>query len=204
MTHRRDFAIPFGRFQFGVRFRPAMGRAFLCAPVQELTNRIVSLDALWGRGASRLEQQLAESRSVGQAMARVETVLEGILGDPTPYGPVERTAEWLVAHHGLVSVDDLAQNAGLSARQFRRVCLDASGLTPKRLVRVIRFRHLLARIPPDGRPGERIDWAQLALECGFYDQAHLINEFREFAGASPAEYAAQHLVSPPAAAEAAD
>ena len=196
MTSRRDFAIPRGRFQFGVRFRPAMGRAFLRAPVQELTNRIVSLDALWGRAARLLERQLAEAGSVGQAMARAEKVL----GEAPALKPLERAATWLLAQRGQVSVDDLARSAGISARQFRRVCLEASGLTPKRLARVIRFRHALQQ----AHAGRSIDWAQIALDCGYFDQAHLINEFRELAGTTPAEYAARFIVPPATVFAAAD
>jgi transcriptional regulator GlxA family with amidase domain len=197
MTHRRDFAIPSGRFRFGVRFRPALGRAFLRAPLLELTDRIVPLGALWGRAARSLEQQLAEARSIGQAIARAESFLGGA---PAP-SPIERAATWLLARRGQVSVDDLARSAGLSARQFRRLCMDASGLTPKRLARVIRFRHALVRAQQSGWP---IDWAQLALDCGYFDQAHLINEFHEFAATTPAEYLTTHTLQPAAVAVAAD
>ena len=196
MTHRRDFSIPAGQFQFGVRFRPAMGRAFLRMPLAELTDRVLPLDAVWGSAARRLEQQIAEARSVGQAMARVEN----LLGNPPAPGPVERAAAWLIKQNGQVCVDDLARAAGLSARQFRRVCLEASGLTPKYLTRVMRFRRALARIEP-GRP---VDWARLALDCGYFDQAHFINDFRDFAGETPAEYAARRPAPPALIVQAAD
>ncbi len=200
MNCRQDFAIPSGRFQFGVRFRPATGREFLRAPVQELTDRIVPLEELWGRDGRRLEDQLAEARSLGQAIARAEN----FLGEAPALTPMEQAAAWLTAQRGQVSVDDLARSAGLSARQFRRVCLEASGLTPKRLARVIRFRHALVRAQ-SARPVSRpLDWAQLAVECGYFDQAHLINEFRELANETPAQYAANHLIAPQTIFQAAD
>lgn len=82
-------------------------------------------------------------------------------------------------------MDELAGAASLSARQFRRVCLERTGLTPKHLARILRFRHAAQR----ARPARRADWATIALDCGYYDQAHLINEFREFSGLPPAEFA---------------
>jgi AraC-like DNA-binding protein len=196
MTRRCNFAIPAGQYQFGVRFRPAMGRAFLRLALAELTDQILPLEDLWGSAARRLGQQIAEARSVGQAMARVEN----LLGDPPAPGPVERAVAWLVDQNGQVSVDDLARAAGLSARQFRRVCLEASGLTPKYLARVVRFRRALARV----EPGRSVDWAQIALECGYFDQAHFINDFRRFSGETPAEYAARRAAPPVLIVQAAD
>ena len=181
MTRPYEFALPAGRFVFGVRFRPAMARGMLRLPISELTDRSIPLDALWGNTARRLEEQLAEARSVGQAIARLEAHFASRLSDLPRTGPVERATEWLVASRGAAAVEEVAQNAGVSTRQFRRRCLDSSGLTPKRLARVLRFRHAVALV----QPGRLVDWANLALECGFYDQAHLINEFREMAGAPP-------------------
>ena len=82
----------------------------------------------------------------------------------------------------------------------RCISLKIRGLTPKRLARVIRFRHALAQ----AQRSRTVDWAQLALECGYFDQAHFINEFRELAGTTPAEYAATHLTAPAAFVVAAD
>ena len=60
------------------------------------------------------------------------------------------------------------------------MCLSETGLTPKFLARVLRFRHVLSRVETCA------SFADLALDCGYYDQAHCINEFREFAGRTPA------------------
>jgi AraC-like DNA-binding protein len=100
----------------------------------------------------------------------------------TPAISATQTAiDYMVRRKGRVSIDDLAEDAGLSSRQFRRQCLILSGLTPKRLCRVIRFRHALSQI------GSRQSWADLAQECGYYDQAHMINEFRELGGSTPCD-----------------
>lgn len=183
MTRPGKFALPSGRFVFGVRFRPGMARGFFQSPISALTDRRIPLDSLWGSAARQLEEQVGEARSVGQAIARLEAHLAPRLHALLPAAPVERATAWLVARAGAASIAEVAQNAGLSARNFRRLCLDATGLTPKRLARVLRFRHTVALV----QNRRTVDWAGLAVECGFYDQAHLINEFQEMAGAPPTQ-----------------
>jgi transcriptional regulator GlxA family with amidase domain len=86
-----------------------------------------------------------------------------------------RALQMLATAEGNRSLKEVAQAANLSPRQFRRRCFEETGLTPKHLSRVLRF---LRRAPERG-------WAHLAAECGYYDQAHLIRDFREFASSTP-------------------
>jgi transcriptional regulator GlxA family with amidase domain len=67
---------------------------------------------------------------------------------------------------------------------LRRVFFEQTGLTPKHFSRVIRFRHSLSVLTSR----KRGEWAQVALECGYYDQAHFDNEFRELSGYSPGQF----------------
>ncbi|SPF49679.1 Uncharacterized HTH-type transcriptional regulator in mcrB 3'region (fragment) [Candidatus Sulfopaludibacter sp. SbA4] len=87
----------------------------------------------------------------------------------------------MMERHGCVSIDEVADQCGLSARQFRRICLAQTGLAPKFLARVLRFRHALAQVHM-----HPCAFAHMALDCGYYDQAHFINEFRELSGRTPA------------------
>jgi AraC-like DNA-binding protein len=88
--------------------------------------------------------------------------------------------EAMAAAHGVVDIDWAATQAGMSARQFRRRCLEESGLTPKRLCRVLRFRRSFTLAA-----SRRLSWAAVAAETGYFDQAHLIRDFREFTGRTP-------------------
>jgi transcriptional regulator GlxA family with amidase domain len=109
-------------------------------------------------------------------------VLEESLPDPAEISPLQRALAWMRERHGCVSIDELAGQAGLSVRQFRRTCLAQTGLTPKVLARVLRFRHALAQVH-----AHPCAFAHMALDCGYYDQAHFINEFRELSGRTPAD-----------------
>jgi AraC-like DNA-binding protein len=81
--------------------------------------------------------------------------------------------------HGDIDLDWVARQAGMSERQFRRRCLEESGLAPKQLCRVLRFRRACEL------GGRGLPWGLIAAEAGYFDQAHLIRDFREFTGATP-------------------
>jgi AraC-like DNA-binding protein len=182
MTSARKFALAAGQIGFGVRFRPGMSQAFLPLPALEMTDQRIGLGDLWGSDARRLAQQISEAKS---PMRCIE-LMEARLRAPGGITVVQRLCASVVQQAGQVRIDDLAFQAGLSARQLRRLFLDQVGLSPKHFCRVIRFRSSLSRLPQAGRG----DWAQVALDSGYYDQAHFINEFREFSGYTPGEFAA--------------
>jgi len=164
---------------FGVRFHPGMSHVLMRVPVSILTDEIVDLESLWGQDGRAMEQRLADAVSLEERAASIEAML-----DPQPVEtPVQRAALWIVANRGDASADELARHAGLSARQFRRLCIEQTGVGPKMLCRVLRFRNAATQI--EAGP---TNWADFALAPGYYDQAHFINEFREFSGVTPAEY----------------
>jgi AraC-like DNA-binding protein len=180
MTRAQAFRIPGRQYTFGVRFRPGMASRVVRVPGTVAVDQAIPLADVWKRAAVReLLEQLEESRSPQNSIARFEAAL----GEPAPLDALDRVLAWLAETRGQASIDSLADAAGLSARQFRRLCTERTGLSPKRLARMLRFRHAagFANAP-------RRDWADVALTCGYYDQAHLINEFRELAGTSPAQF----------------
>jgi AraC-like DNA-binding protein len=105
---------------------------------------------------------------------------------------VERAVERLHRNGGALSVSALASSAGVSARQLRRRFEAAVGLSPKFLSRIVRLQGVLRNARGERRAngGEKVDWAAGAVEAGFYDLAHLINDFRDWTGMSPASYLA--------------
>jgi AraC-like DNA-binding protein len=187
MTRAQAFSIPARQSTFGVRFRPGMAARLLRVPGSLAVDQSIPLADIWKSVAVRdLLEQLAESSSPCESIARFEDAL----GDPAPLDPVEKAFALLAEARGQVSVDVLAGAASLSPRQFRRICTERTGLTPKHLSRVLRFRHAASHAQKNRR-----NWADVALECGYYDQAHLINEFRALSGVPPAQFSAL-VVSP--------
>jgi AraC-like DNA-binding protein len=90
------------------------------------------------------------------------------------------------------SIAQVTNQIGLSSRRFIDVFNDQVGLTPKLFCRVQRFQNVLRRI----RTGREVDWTGVALDSGYFDQAHFIHDFKAFSGLSPTAYAAhrtEHL-----------
>jgi AraC-like DNA-binding protein len=176
MTEQRSFDLAAGEQTVGVRLRPGMGGALLGAAPGELTDRILPAEDLWGGLARELEARLGEA----EASTWMPNLL-GALRRPADPGPVQRAIEAIVGSRGTVNLEWVARQANLSERQFRRRCMEESGLAPKHLCRILRFRH--AWELAQGR--ERREWAGIAADAGYFDQAHLIRDFREFTGAPP-------------------
>lgn len=176
MTAARHFSLACGSEMFGVRFRPAMAGLFVRASWEELVDGNIAAD-----GSKPLADQLQQHHG------RVEAVERWLRLVRNP-GPVQSIAGWIESGAGPATMDDLSRLAGLSTRQLRRVFLAETGLTPKYLCRVLRFRRAVQRMAETPRP----DFAALALDTGYYDQAHMINEFRHFSGGhTPAAWQAR-------------
>jgi AraC-like DNA-binding protein len=176
MTTERRFDLPARSPTLGIRFRPGMAGTFLGVAASELTDRTLALHDVWTRGARDLESRIGNARSLDAAVE----ILSGALRTPAgePHG-VQRAIAAIASAHGDIDLAWVARQAGLSARQFRRRCLEESGLTPKHLCRVLRFRRACAlAISP-------ADWAGIAAAAGYFDQSHLIRDFREFSGGTP-------------------
>jgi AraC-like DNA-binding protein len=178
MTAEQRYDLSAGTRMVGVRFRPGMAGRFLRAAPAELTDLAVPLEDLWGRSARDLKVRLDETRSAVECIRAITGQLRFPSGQP---GSVQRAVQALAAARGQVDLDEIARQANLSPRQFRRRCLEESGLTPKHLCRVLRFRYACELARAGGRP----EWPSIALEAGYFDQAHFIRDFREFTGKTP-------------------
>ena len=178
MTRYADYTLPAGQVLVGVRFRPGAWRAVFGIPADRMTDRIVPLEDLWGNRARRLLDRLAEARTPSEC-ARI------LSPPPSEPPPLQGAIAAMERFYGCISMDEMARHCGMSPRQLRREFLEQTGLGPKFLARVLRFRRAL-----ELSPQAEGDFAGLAVDCGYYDQAHLNREFREFAGRTPAAYAA--------------
>ena len=181
MTTPSAVDIPRGRGFFGVRFRPGMAAAFMPEAAQ-LNDRTEPLETIWGKTARVISGRLAESPSP-KLMAEI---MEGVLRPLDPPDSAGRALGRLADM--TVPLNCLASDAGLSERHFRRACAERAGVPPKYLRRILRFRRATDRLSAIRRNAAQPDWAQFAAACGYYDQAHLIREFHEFAGCTPGRF----------------
>jgi AraC-like DNA-binding protein len=173
---------PTGRVELlGIRFHPGGTSPFLRIPMSEVTDQVAELGGL----SSDLERKLLsvsqDLPSLGEKRAAVESALIVHLLMGTHDSPAMRLAARVVDSAGLISVDQLANDAGISSRQLERRFLREVGVGPKLLSRILRFQQVFRAV-------EHLDaaWASIAIECGYYDQAHLIRDFHQFAQQTPA------------------
>jgi AraC-like DNA-binding protein len=176
------------RAVLGVNFKPGGAFPVLGLPAGELQNGQVGLDVLWGPLGRRLRERLLDAPTVAGRFAIVEQALRARITRPPERHPAVALA---LQEFGRVAaaptVGEVTRQTGLSRRRFIEVFRDQVGLTPKVYWRLQRFRHVVQRV----HRSPRVEWAALALECGYYDQAHFIRDFRAFSGLSPSAYLAR-------------
>ena len=184
-----------------VNLTPLGAHRLLGTAMHELANRVVDLDDLLGPASARLSEQLAEAPRWAERLALVEAELAPRLADAEQAAPDVDWALRRLAADERTAVGDLCAEIGCSRRHLERRFRDRVGLSPAAYGRVVRFERAVARIDSrrrapwrdsdgDGLPAERGRWGELALECGYFDQAHMNRDFRAFAGATPGQLAA--------------
>jgi AraC-like DNA-binding protein len=166
----------------GVHFRPGGASGLLGAPPGELLDLHVALGDLWGVLAIELRERLCAACSTSERFRIVEYALIGRLPDGPHARSAIATAVRELDRPG-VAVGDVAGELQLSRRRFIEIFTRDVGMTPKRYARVRRFQRALSLATTSPSP----EWARLALECGYYDQAHLCREWAELTGLSPSE-----------------
>ncbi|MFI5508411.1 helix-turn-helix domain-containing protein [Mycobacterium sp. NPDC051804] len=175
-----------------VDLTPLGARRLLGMPMSELANRTVPIDDVFGRFGSELVQRVADAPDWPARFALIDAVIRARLADTEP---VDAAVAWsmhrITQSNGAVSISSLAAELGWSHRRLIARYRDAIGLPPKLVSRIVRFEQLTALVA--ARPA--IDWAGAAVECGFFDQAHLAREVRELADLTPTELRAQSVNS---------
>ncbi|WP_067469794.1 helix-turn-helix domain-containing protein [Actinomadura macra] len=170
----------------GVGFRPGGFRPFLNAPVSQITGRFLGVDEVFGAAGGALAGKLFATSDPGEALALLEAFIIGLAPEPDPSAArAAEVVERIAASPGLVRVDDLAADVGLTARSLQRLFHEYVGVGPKWVIR--RFRLLEAA--ERAVTGVGLDWSALAAELGYADQAHFTREFTAAVGSSPARYA---------------
>lgn len=170
----------------GIRFRTEGAAPFIPFPASEIANRVVELDQVWGLESRLLREAILESRTITAKFRILERFLLRIGRhrlEPRP--EVTYALKRLGDLPGPIRVREVADEIGMSQKHLIMLFERHVGLKPKGMHRVLRFLRALEEI--EGRA--EVDWAMLALDCGFYDQSHFIREFQAFSGITPTAYA---------------
>jgi AraC-like DNA-binding protein len=180
-AHSRWLDVQFARSSDLVVARFAIGgaHAWFGAAVAELADTVIDLELVW-------------------PVHRVEALRDRLAACPTLHGRIALLQHELLrtvaVDRSLVrstcaeiargcSIEAVAERAGVSTRQLLRRYVTEAGLSPARVAKIARFRRALARSTA------RYTWAEVAVDAGYYDQSHLIRDFRDLAGMTPEQYA---------------
>jgi len=173
-------------FAFGIKFKPGGFHPFLKAPVSTLANRTLPAQAVFGADGQSLASRIASCATLDGMMAVAEDVLLAHLPAPDPEVARAGTLVATIAGElGITSVDRLTTATGIDKRALQRLFQKYVGIGPKWVIKRYRLHEAVARIQ-DGAP---VDPVGLALELGYFDQAHFARDFRALVGLSPTDYA---------------
>ena len=177
-------ALP-GSSMLVVRFREGMAYPVLQLPVGLLRDQVLPADLTLDPEISRLREQLVNAPTPEEKFAFTLAFLTKRISRATEIHPaVAFAVEKILASPALVSVDALARKTGWSHKHLVSLFDKFVGVSPKEFVRICRFQKAVADIGASAA----VDWARLVYDCGYYDQAHFIKDFKRFSGLSPAAY----------------
>jgi AraC-like DNA-binding protein len=180
----------------GVHFKPGGAAPFLPLPADELRNRVVELDAIWADGCWTLRERLLEARGPHLKFRRLEEFLLKRLARSEADGTQRQRISWALDRFQrdpcALTIRSVVDQLGISHKHFITQFRQQVGLTPKLFCRIRRFQQVLSAISAR-RP---IEWADIACDCGYADQAHFVHDFRAFAGLNPTAYLSRRLDEP--------
>jgi AraC-like DNA-binding protein len=178
--------------QHGIELRltPIGTHMLLGVPMHELADRVTPIEDLLGREGAELPERLYEARTWPARFALLDRLLARRLAEArAPAVGVEHAWSRLVQTHGAASVEALADEVGWSRRHLFARFRHHTGLPPKVFARILRFQRAAALMADPRGPS----LCEIALDCGYYDQAHLNRDFRAFAGRTPTDLLARRL-----------
>ncbi len=164
-----------------IGFKPGGLHQLIRVPMHQLIDQSYSASDILGREADVVLEQLRNTTSWRQMVAIVENFLLKKLCSHKQAKSFDSAISILISKNGNIPIEDVAATACLSLKQFQRKCKERVGLPPKLFARLIRFSsaYRLREANP------QISWTSICYECGYFDQMHLIRDFKEFAGVTP-------------------
>lgn len=179
----RDYKVDQKINLLGVRMFPYAFKVLLNTPANTQTDRVSTVNSVMG---DELPLKVSEATTREGQIDAISTFLRKHL-TTTGKDNVHDIIRQLFQKNGDLSIHEMRELSGLSQRQFERRFLASAGFTPKFLTRILRF-HKVTRLYFSGQFNTLVE---LAFRCGYYDQSHMVREFREFAGIGPVDYFAQ-------------
>ncbi|MEC3982201.1 helix-turn-helix domain-containing protein [Amycolatopsis sp. H20-H5] len=169
----------------GARFRPGCFRPFLGRAVSTITDRSIPLEEIFGSVAGTITESVQKAADDGEIVRQMDSLLStNARRLPPAAGRAAEVVESIADEPAITKVSDLVTLSGLGARSLQRLFAEHVGTTPKWAIRVCRINDAARRITTDPAP----DYAALAADLGYSDQAHFSRDLRTMTGVPPSEY----------------
>jgi AraC-like DNA-binding protein len=166
---------------FIIMFQPTGLHRLFSIPMHELTDHSYEAHSVLGAFVSKLEERLAESETLGERVRIADEVLLQRSFHARSFEQIAAVAGQILLGGGNERVAALATEAGLSVRQFERRFMQQVGMRPSLYARIARFEAAL-----DSKVrSSTMSWTNVAHEFGYYDQMHMVHDFKDFTGRTP-------------------
>lgn len=178
MTYNGDYRL------FSINFQPNGFNKLFNLPQQLFTDKIFSGDDVFDSTMTQFFEQLQEAINIEKMAYIADLFLTKILSkrkNINARDPIATASGLILNSYGLIPVSKLAAYSNMSIRNFERSFKDQVGTSPKLFARIIRFNYALTQ----KLKKTDINWTTIALDCGYFDQMHLIKDFKLFTGIVP-------------------
>ena len=174
-----------------VHFRPGGAYPFFGIPLSDLENAHIGLDQAWGRAGVELHERLIGAPTMATRFGILQNFLLSRPWSSARRHPGVAAALAAIEHNPSVRIADIRDLVGVSTKRLIALFRAEVGLSPKAYARIRRFQAALRLVGTGSVPGARV-----AADVGYFDQAHLVREFRSFTGMTPTQYAEQRILLP--------
>ncbi len=176
---------------FGIKFHPGAFAPFFGAPVSQLTDRMVSVERIFGLAGKRLELTVVAAEDDDAKVERAEELLRARLPEPDDnVALAKQMVELIRTDRRVLKVDDLVNRMQVNKRAVQRLFSRYVGVSPKWVIQRFRLHEAAEQLATGAADGSR-----LALELGYADQAHFIRDFKAMVGVAPGAYAKRAAVT---------
>jgi AraC-like DNA-binding protein len=175
----------------GIVFHPGGFAPFASDAVDLFSNRSTSLEEIWGLSARNLRDRLREAATPFEKFHTLEQfLLQRFAGRLSRNPLVDFALSSFQRAPGVATVHEVAKSTGCSERRFSQVFREQVGFSPKAWTRIQRFQRAVQQL----HASVDVPWAEMALDCGYYDQSHFANDFRAFSGIDATTYSARRTL----------
>lgn len=171
---------------FGIKFRPGAFYPFVQKPISQLTDKITPLFDVFGAVGDCLETTILGLKNDGAAIETAEAFLRYRLPErDAAVMRINDIVDCIISNRDITKVDDIVNLMGINKRSLQRMFSQYVGVSPKWVIKRYRLQDAAERLAQI----QDVNWSKLALELGYFDQAHFIKDFKSMIGQTPAEYA---------------